>query len=168
MGLQCPRRQWLLVHEPPRLAFLRNPGLAFSVCGRSGPTSSVSLLRPPSAAHYFEAITIATCCPRRSPQRRIRVVLDNLSTHSAGALYQAFPADEARRVLRRLEFHYVPKHASFRPGLCTGKVAGEVVEPPDCLQQRPLGTSSLLRQVRVSCIELCICRCADEIGLDRR
>ena len=44
---------------------------------------------------------------------RIRVVLDNLSTHSAGALYQAFPADEARRVLRRLEFHHVPKHASW-------------------------------------------------------
>jgi transposase len=44
---------------------------------------------------------------------RIRVVLDNLSTHSAGALYQAFPAEEARRVLRRLEFHYVPKHASW-------------------------------------------------------
>jgi transposase len=44
---------------------------------------------------------------------RIRVVLDNLSTHSAGALYQAFPAVEARRVLRRLEFHYVPKHASW-------------------------------------------------------
>jgi transposase len=45
--------------------------------------------------------------------RRIRLVLDNLSTHSAGALYQALPADEARRVLRRLEFHYVPKHASW-------------------------------------------------------
>src|SRR6516162_3245489 len=44
---------------------------------------------------------------------RIRVVLDNLSTHSAGALYQTFPADEARWVLRRLEFHYVPKHASW-------------------------------------------------------
>ncbi|MGH8515627.1 MAG: transposase, partial [Gammaproteobacteria bacterium] len=44
---------------------------------------------------------------------RIRVVLDNLSTHSAGALYQALPAPEARRVLRRLEFHYVPKHASW-------------------------------------------------------
>src|SRR6202522_2429776 len=43
----------------------------------------------------------------------IRVVLDNLSTHSVGALYQRFPADEARRVLRRLEFHYVPKHASW-------------------------------------------------------
>ena len=44
---------------------------------------------------------------------RIRVVLDNLSTHSAGALYQAFPAHEARRLLRRLEFHYTPKHASW-------------------------------------------------------
>src|SRR6185369_6714019 len=44
---------------------------------------------------------------------RIRVVLDNLSTHSPGALYQAFPAEEARQVLRRLEFHYVPKHASW-------------------------------------------------------
>jgi transposase len=44
---------------------------------------------------------------------RIRVVLDNLSTHTAGALYQAFPACEARRLLQRLEFHYVPKHASW-------------------------------------------------------
>jgi transposase len=44
---------------------------------------------------------------------RIRVVLDNLSTHTASALYQTFPAAEARRVLRRLEFHYTPKHASW-------------------------------------------------------
>jgi transposase len=44
---------------------------------------------------------------------RIRVVMDNLSTHTAGALYHAFPACEARRVLQRLEFHYVPKHASW-------------------------------------------------------
>ena len=43
----------------------------------------------------------------------IWVVLDNLSTHSAGALYQTFPADEARRMLRSLKFHYVPKHASW-------------------------------------------------------
>jgi transposase len=44
---------------------------------------------------------------------RIRVVLDNLSTHTPAALYQAFPASEARRILRRLEFHYTPKHASW-------------------------------------------------------
>jgi transposase len=43
----------------------------------------------------------------------IRVVQDNLSTHTAGALYEAFPPNEARRILRRLEFHYTPKHASW-------------------------------------------------------
>jgi DDE superfamily endonuclease len=43
----------------------------------------------------------------------IRVVMDNLSTHSAGAIYDAFPPPEARRVLKRLEFHHTPKHASW-------------------------------------------------------
>ena len=44
---------------------------------------------------------------------RVRVVQDNLSTHTAGALYEAFAPAEARRILRRLEFHYTPKHASW-------------------------------------------------------
>ena len=44
---------------------------------------------------------------------RIRVVMDNLSTHMPGSLYEAFPPDEAHRLLRRLEFHYTPKHASW-------------------------------------------------------
>jgi transposase len=43
----------------------------------------------------------------------VRVVLDNLSTHSAAALYDTFEPAEARRILCRLEFHYVPKHASW-------------------------------------------------------
>jgi hypothetical protein len=43
----------------------------------------------------------------------IRVVQDNLSTHTAGALYETFPAPEAHRILQRLEFHYTPKHASW-------------------------------------------------------
>jgi transposase len=43
----------------------------------------------------------------------VRVVLDNLSTHAPGSLYEAFPAPEAHRVLSRLEFHYTPKHASW-------------------------------------------------------
>lgn len=64
------------------------------------------------------AIDFAACMRELTdthfPQaERIRVVMDNLSTHTAGALYQAFPAAEARRVLQRLEFHYVPKHASW-------------------------------------------------------
>ena len=44
---------------------------------------------------------------------KIRVVMDNLSTHSVGALYDTFPAPEARRLAQRLEFHYTPKHASW-------------------------------------------------------
>lgn len=44
---------------------------------------------------------------------RIRVVLDNLSTHSPAALYERFAPDEARRILSRLEFHFTPKHASW-------------------------------------------------------
>lgn len=51
---------------------------------------------------------------RHYPQANcIRVVLDNLSTHKPGALYEAFPPEEARRILRKLEFHYTPKHASW-------------------------------------------------------
>lgn len=43
----------------------------------------------------------------------IRVTLDNLSTHTRAALYEAFEPAEARRILRKLEFHYTPKHASW-------------------------------------------------------
>lgn len=56
----------------------------------------------------------------RFPQAdTIRVVLDNLSTHTPAALYQSLPLEEARCLTRRLEFHYTPKHASWlnmRPG----------------------------------------------------
>jgi hypothetical protein len=43
----------------------------------------------------------------------IRVVLDNLSTHTPAALYQALEPAEARRIARKLEFHYTPKHGSW-------------------------------------------------------
>ena len=43
----------------------------------------------------------------------IRVVLDNLNTHRPAALYEAFAPAEARRLLRKLEFHYTPKHGSW-------------------------------------------------------
>ena len=43
----------------------------------------------------------------------VRVVLDNLNTHTPASLYQAFPAEEARRITERLQFHHTPKHASW-------------------------------------------------------
>jgi hypothetical protein len=45
--------------------------------------------------------------------RVIRVVLDNLNVHALASLYVAFPAAEARRIARKLEFHFTPKHGSW-------------------------------------------------------
>jgi hypothetical protein len=44
---------------------------------------------------------------------RIRVVQDNLNTHTPAALYEVFAPAEAKRILDRLEFHYTPKHGSW-------------------------------------------------------
>jgi hypothetical protein len=43
----------------------------------------------------------------------IRVVLDNLNTHTPAALYEAFPAAEARRIAKKLDFRYTPVHGSW-------------------------------------------------------
>ena len=43
----------------------------------------------------------------------IRMVLDNLNTHRTASLYETFPLAEARRIAKRLEFHYTPKHGSW-------------------------------------------------------
>lgn len=43
----------------------------------------------------------------------IRLVLDNLNTHTPGSLYEAFSPEEARRLVNRFEFHYTPKHGSW-------------------------------------------------------
>ncbi|MEW5785749.1 MAG: IS630 family transposase, partial [Bacillota bacterium] len=45
--------------------------------------------------------------------RKIRLVMDNLNTHSISSLYEAFPPDVARSLVKRLEIHYTPKHGSW-------------------------------------------------------
>jgi len=44
---------------------------------------------------------------------KIRLVLDNLNIHTPVALYESFPPEEARRILKKLEFHATPKHGSW-------------------------------------------------------
>ena len=44
---------------------------------------------------------------------KIVLVQDNLSTHKPASLYEAFPAEEARRLVERFEWHYTPKHGSW-------------------------------------------------------
>ena len=89
---------------------------------------------------------------------QIRVVLDNLSTHSPGALYEAFPAPEAHRILRRLEFHYTPKHASWLNmveieigvlrGQCLDRRIGD--RRPARSPRSPPGSASAMPRARAS------------------
>ena len=44
---------------------------------------------------------------------KIRLVMDNLNTHSIGSLYEAFEPEKALRLAKRLEIHYTPKHGSW-------------------------------------------------------
>jgi transposase len=63
---------------------------------------------------YQFAHQMKTLVDQHYPQAEcVRIVLDNLSTHTAAALYDTFEPAEACRILCRLEFHYVPKHASW-------------------------------------------------------
>ena len=65
-----------------------------------------------TAADFAECMRdlVDVHCP---DAERIRVVLDNLSTHTMASLYDTFPPEEALRIAKRLEFHYTPKHASW-------------------------------------------------------
>ena len=44
---------------------------------------------------------------------KIVLVMDNLNTHKPASLYKKYPAAEARRIIKRLEIHYTPKHGSW-------------------------------------------------------
>lgn len=74
---------------------------------------------------------------------RIRVVLDNLSTHSAAALYERFAPAEARRILSRIEFHFTPKHASWlnMVEIEIGVLAGQ------CLDRRIPDKATMIAEV---------------------
>lgn len=60
-------------------------------------------------AHCIQDIVHVHC-----PQAQcIRLVQDNLNTHTLANLYEAFPPEEARQLIKKLEPHYTPKHASW-------------------------------------------------------
>jgi hypothetical protein len=73
----------------------------------------------------------------------IRIVVDNLNTHTPAALYETFAPAEARRILRRLEFHYTPKHASWlnMAEIEIGVLVGQ------CLDRRIPDTETVKREV---------------------
>lgn len=76
---------------------------------------------------------------------KIRVVLDNLNTHSPAALYEAFESHEARRLLPKLEFHYTPNHASW---LNMAEIEFSVMVG-QCLKQRIPDQATLTTELTV-------------------
>ena len=73
----------------------------------------------------------------------IRVVLDNLNTHRMASLYETFPAAEARRIAKRLEFHHTPRHASW---LNMAEIEFSVLTRA-CLKGRNPDAAALQRQI---------------------
>ena len=82
----------------------------------------------------------------------VRVVMDNpvsstgqaLNTHRPASLYETFPAPEARRIAKRLEFHYTPKHGSW---LNMAEIEFSVLSR-SCLKQRLPDEDALHREVQ--------------------
>ncbi len=74
---------------------------------------------------------------------RITVVQDNLNTHSPASLYKAFPPEEARRILNRLDFCYTPKHGSW---LNMAEIELSVLSR-QCLNRRIPDFSTLTQEV---------------------
>ena len=73
----------------------------------------------------------------------VRVVLDNLNTHRMASLYETFPAAEARRIVKRLEFQHTPKHASW---LNMAEIEFSVLTRA-CLRGRNPDADALQRQI---------------------
>ncbi len=74
---------------------------------------------------------------------KIVLVQDNLSTHKPASLYQAFPAEEARRLVERFEWHYTPKHGSWL-NLAESELS---VLSCQCLDRRIPDKDTLIKEV---------------------
>jgi hypothetical protein len=80
---------------------------------------------------------------------RIRLVVDNLNTHSPTAFYESFPPEEARRLSKKIEFAYTPTHGSW-----LNMVEIELsVLVRQCLKRRLPDTETLEREARAWCEE---------------
>jgi transposase len=76
---------------------------------------------------------------------KIILVMDNLNTHTGGSLYEAFPPEEAQRILDRLEIHYTPKHGSWL-NMAEGEFS---VLRRQCLDRRIPDMETLRRETEV-------------------
>ena len=77
--------------------------------------------------------------------RKIHLVMDNLNTHNESSFYETFTKKEAKRILKRIKFHYTPKHASW---LNMAEIEIGIMDK-QCLDRRIPGGYTLKRQIAV-------------------
>ncbi len=73
---------------------------------------------------------------------KVIVVCDNLNTHTKGAFYEAFPPERARALVRKIEFHYTPKHGSWL-NIAENELSSMTRQ---CIRGRRLGSLEQLRE----------------------
>jgi len=79
---------------------------------------------------------------RYADAEKVILVCDNLNTHTPGAFYEAFPPDQARAIVQRLEFHYTPKHGSWL-NVAENELSSMTRQ---CLSGRRIPTIEVLRE----------------------
>lgn len=75
---------------------------------------------------------------------RITLVMDNVSTHKLASLYEVFEPEQARRIARKLEIHYTPKHGSW---LNMAEIELSVMSR-QCLKRRIADQETLAKEVK--------------------
>ena len=78
---------------------------------------------------------------RYAKAEKVVLVCDNLNTHTKGAFYETFPPEQARTILRRLDFRYTPKHGSWL-NIAENELSSLTRQ---CLKGRRLGDLKRLR-----------------------
>ncbi len=79
---------------------------------------------------------------RYADAEKVILVCDNLNTHTKGAFYELFPPDEARAIVKRLEFRFTPKHGSWL-NIAENELSSMTRQ---CLSGRRIPTIEILRE----------------------
>ena len=79
---------------------------------------------------------------RYAKAEKVILVCDNLNTHTRGAFYEAFPAEKARAIVKRIDFHYTPKHGSWL-NISENELSSMTRQ---CLKNRRIGDIETLRK----------------------
>ena len=73
---------------------------------------------------------------------KVILVCDNLNTHTRGAFYEAFSAEKARELIKRIDFRYTPKHGSWL-NIAENELSSMTRQ---CLKNRRMGDIDILRK----------------------